>query len=1047
MKLLKSIQLFFQEGNSDKVYEIDLLEAGADAYVVNFRYGRRGATLKEGTKTVFPVALAEAEKLFNDLESEKRKKGYAAQGENANFIAEIIPVKADKGQKRHKVIISLLKAAINEDEHETWPVSRIIWRAGELGIEDAAPSIIKLADKSEPIQLYACIWSLSKIGYPKAVSFFQEILKEKHPAYILNLAQAALLNVCDDDLLKKEIASLSAKLPESLQQAIKSEEKFLNAFCHDLFTKFGSGSCDFLVPFYLISIKDARLRNAFVLAIKEVPVKAGYFKFVRQIFKISEMLNDTQVYGILVKIIEKAPATFSTSYTYVNNKWTETSEELKKENSALAFSQKTKEYFGRRMLRTLRKLGNDKSVLYTKYATDIMLQFDDEKDLTSPEKKSDVNYIYNSEDRNYTRVENITWYDTYSNYRPLYYILYANSTRYRLPAKATKWQCLGPFTPGQTFEPLREEAFAVLWNEAPDDIIRLLCESGCERVSDFALFVFQNNSAFKEKITEEHILAFIKNNAPKTQRLGFDLVKELYAAKAPGALIITALLMSKIEEARVYAQQCIDKDPAKFANDGELILAILLSPNLASHQWLDSFLIKNKAQTDVLKKVLNDVFDVILSNQLILKEEYIASLSVVLESNFKEVLSKTDPSVIFSLLSHPELLIQGFAAKLLSLCDLDPSLVSDKIIFDLLQSENKMARKAAIDLLDKLEAKSLSEKQSLVLSLCLSPLQDVRQSAQKLVDKLLVLDASVGYGLVNLFLPVLTVKEKHEGLHQDIFELLSGKLASYLTKIESKQILSLCVSRYLASQELGNFLLKNADADKFSVKELNSLANSNLLANRQYVMGYFSAKVDRMRDEKKDSIMLCDGVFEDVRKFAFDFYRTHFTDQDWEPELFIALCDSTKEDVQAFGREMITKWFEKDNGFDYLLRLSQHPDSRMQLFASGFLDQYAKNNYEMLQKLGDFFVTLLSQINKGRTSKIRAIHLLSNEAMVNEQNAFLISAIFNRMSATASIQDKALYIKAMLNISKAFPTVDLLIKKNEVPVYNKVKQKEHAVRL
>ena len=67
--------------------------------------------------------------------------------------------------------------------------------------------------------------------------------------------------------------------------------------------------------------------------------------------------------------------------------------------------------------------------------------------------------------------------------------------------------------------------------------------------------------------------------------------------------------------------------------------------------------------------------------KFILKEEYIASISVVLETCFKEALNKIDPEIIFQLLLHPEILIQGFAGKLLVLRELDPSLVSDKIIF------------------------------------------------------------------------------------------------------------------------------------------------------------------------------------------------------------------------------------------------------------------------------------------------------------------------------------------------------------------------------
>src|SRR5215468_331715 len=75
MKLIRQTKLVFQEGRSDKVYEVDLCEVGANRYVVNFRYGRRGANLKEGAKTAQPVALAEAEKVFASLVAEKTRKG------------------------------------------------------------------------------------------------------------------------------------------------------------------------------------------------------------------------------------------------------------------------------------------------------------------------------------------------------------------------------------------------------------------------------------------------------------------------------------------------------------------------------------------------------------------------------------------------------------------------------------------------------------------------------------------------------------------------------------------------------------------------------------------------------------------------------------------------------------------------------------------------------------------------------------------------------------------------------------------------------------
>lgn len=1094
MKLIKSIQLFFQEGNSDKVYEIELLESGADAYVVNFRYGRRGGSLKDGTKTVFPVPFAEAEKLFAELENEKRKKGYAAEGENANFIPEYKPLKSEKsGSARHKTIVKLLKAALNDDKHESWPVSRIIWRAGELGIPEAVPPILKLANKKDHLQLYSCIWSLSRIGDGAAVLFLNEILQEKHPSYILNLAKAALLNISDELTQATEQKKLWKVFPESfrttheanistanamgrnlsidaesdanayflklsklsssgngliseeLRQAIGKTEAFLNAYALELCTKGGAG--ELLIPFYLISAQDELMRKVLLPALRQVPIKPGHFKYVRQIFKISEMLNDTAVYGILSKVIEKAPSNFTSSHLYIDRKWVSTSEELKKENSTLAFSKKTKEYFSRRILRTLRKLGNDQSELYTSYATEILLGFDDELDNPKVEKTSNTFYDYNSTTRNYTVTTKTTWYDTYSGYGALYYILYANSPRYTVKKKNTRWECVPPYEPGKPFEPLREEAFATLWNKAPEHIIRLLTQSRCERVTDFALFVFQNNAAFKEQINEEHLFALIRSRSIKVQQLGFGLVKELYRDQAPGAMIISALLLSQLDEARIYAQQFIDKEPARYANDADLITGIILSANVASQQWLLAFLLQHRPQAETQQAVFKNLLEAINAHILSGKPEQISLIGNIMESCFQELTASLNPKIIFELLMHVDPAIQGMAGKLLVLRKLDPEQVPDTIIFTLLQSENTMARNAAIDLLGQLDATAILEKQSLVLSLCLSPVADLRQSAQRLMDKLLAADSSSGYGLVNLFIPVLTVKEKHDGLHEDILQLISTKLHHFLDRIEPKQVLSLCTSRYLASQELGYLLLeKNTKGEEISVKDLNKLADTNLLKTREYVMNYYKANVARMKYERETSIMLADSLWEDVRKFAFDYFRTNFNEQDWQPELFVALCDSNKTDVQAYGREMITRWFEKDNGFDYLLKLSQHPDSRMQLFASGFLDQYAKNNYDMLQKLGGFLITLLSQVNRGRTAKLRAIQLLHTEALASEQNAVLISAIFNRMSATASIQDKALYIKAMLEISKAFPSVNLVLKVNETEVY-KSKRNDHAVQL
>jgi bifunctional non-homologous end joining protein LigD len=73
-KAVKSVSLFFQEGSSDKVYNAQIVKDG-DGYTVSCQWGRRGASLQEGSKAV-RVPLAKAEAKFASLVREKTNKGY-----------------------------------------------------------------------------------------------------------------------------------------------------------------------------------------------------------------------------------------------------------------------------------------------------------------------------------------------------------------------------------------------------------------------------------------------------------------------------------------------------------------------------------------------------------------------------------------------------------------------------------------------------------------------------------------------------------------------------------------------------------------------------------------------------------------------------------------------------------------------------------------------------------------------------------------------------------------------------------------------------------
>ena len=84
----QQISLYFKNGSSDKEYHAQLQKA-EQGYVVNFQYGRRGSTLRVGTKTNEPVELTKAQKIYDKLVKSKTSKGYTEGESGVKFQGNV----------------------------------------------------------------------------------------------------------------------------------------------------------------------------------------------------------------------------------------------------------------------------------------------------------------------------------------------------------------------------------------------------------------------------------------------------------------------------------------------------------------------------------------------------------------------------------------------------------------------------------------------------------------------------------------------------------------------------------------------------------------------------------------------------------------------------------------------------------------------------------------------------------------------------------------------------------------------------------------------
>ena len=71
-----SVTLYYREGSSDKVYQAWVAPKGGGLHTVEYAYGRRGSTLKTGTKTTYPVSHGKAHEILWKLVRQKTDKGY-----------------------------------------------------------------------------------------------------------------------------------------------------------------------------------------------------------------------------------------------------------------------------------------------------------------------------------------------------------------------------------------------------------------------------------------------------------------------------------------------------------------------------------------------------------------------------------------------------------------------------------------------------------------------------------------------------------------------------------------------------------------------------------------------------------------------------------------------------------------------------------------------------------------------------------------------------------------------------------------------------------
>ncbi len=1118
MRLIKQTILYFKDSRSDKVYEVDLCEVGAEQFLVNFRYGRRGSVLREGTKTDLPVNQAAAEIIYDKLVAGKTKKGYR---ETLEAAADFIPSQIDLPKEEEPIVktsdtftlpsehkeafLSLLKSYVHPDisqktapkpnvpnqppppprlqpnpksdslwgmlkqwvggdqpqgrEHRTRSsshststnqkknrpidrLSRLVWRSGELRVQEALPLLLEVAIGKNPMTDYSLAWALGKLENDRAIGRLAELetraLATKNNGLYRIVREAQMACSSPEGQAALAQKTLSA-FPAALATAIRS--KNADAFGEELNKALKNNDLpNIIADLYLISNAHLFVREALVEWAINVPLEGGgYFRGVRQLFKSAEFREDAEVVGLLAYRFQTTQGNFdNTKYAgrYVNGRYLRISEEIGKPSSQFAYSKSTKEYFTRRCARTLKRKGDIGDPSYVKMAVGMLLPI---KDGDAGKVFSKTFYKYINVDGQWTSERRTLHYSAFSKLSVFNEILFKNSSRFSVTGNG-KWiyaEGQNPETPAPT---AREEAYPELWDKMPTGVLHLLAESQCREVHEFAVKAARANHRSVLSFADTDFIKLLFGKPyDVTKQYAIDLAKSKYDPQNPDAELVIVMLESDLETARTVALEWMGANKTFFLNDAPFLANLLFVHHEEVVAWVFDYISDVVKNDEKSLAVIGRVLALIMGQDeqaTELEKKRILVAGEHLTHHFTKPLSKINLNLVNDLLGHPLPEVQVLGAKILRNHEVLVKDLPEDLLLGLINGPSAELREVGVELLGQLSVEDLVKKEDLLLGLCLSQYPEIRQAVKPVVTNLANGSKGFAAAFVQRLAPWLLRREDNEGRDADLLDLLTVHLKSHLAAIGKDTTLNLLFAPRKAAHQLGSYLLHHhIEATDLTIRQIVKLGDNEMLAVRQWVWDFYKKNMARVKYEAPNAVRLLDSKWDDSRDFAIQFFRNDFSENDWTPDILVSLCDSVNPMVQQLGKELISKFFKQEDGEQYLLQLSQHPAAELQQFATNYLDNFAADKPQNIHELKPYFITVLSSINKSRVAKKRVFEFLKQEGIKSQTVAEIVADVMARQSVTMAIGDKAACIEIMRDLQLLYPEMKLPLQVVEFETY------------
>ncbi|MBX3161375.1 MAG: hypothetical protein KF773_35765 [Deltaproteobacteria bacterium] len=665
------------------------------------------------------------------------------------------------------------------------------------------------------------------------------------------------------------------------------------------------------------------------------------------------------------------------------------------------FGPRTRQYLRRYVARMLRRLGRAGSPHYVAMASAVLCSYRDAD--AEPARTNTYGPSF----------------DRFARFHALNDICYGRSARYVCgPSQRSVWRCADGHRPGGPAPAEREERFPALWDAAPAALWGLIVRARATPALELATRALRANPAFVAALSDEALADALAGGHVLGQHFAYEAAKTrpLSAALARGALA------SEIAEAQVWVLLWVASNPSRAAADAEMVALLVTGHTPAVRDAALALLEGRTLAAGVARSAAARAVAILLGLDATAEARATGAVGVILRV-LAEPLRDVGEAVLRDLIRHP-LGALGVLAGELMLRHVHRDRLPHDLLEGLLASPHAPVRALAGRLIALTPPDVAKDDLDVLELFATSANAELRDGTRPLLAAIARDYPDVGRALAERLVAAL-LKKQAEGVPAHIVALLRGELARVLPVVPAAQVTRLASALSPHAREAAGLLLATVDPDDLDLQDVARLASNEILAVRRGAWSLARRAADRYAIAPAALARLVDSSWEDTRAFATAFIRE--LGDAVTADAVIAICDSVRPEVQAFGKALLLARFTEADAGKYLVRLAEHPSTNLQLLVSGLLEHHVGGDLVRLEAVAPFLVTVLSQVNRGGVAKQRVLALLRREATRSPEHARLIAPILDRQSATIAITQKHPLIATMVAVGEAYPDVPLPI--------------------